>query len=50
MVIKSVSDIPESLNDHEFALMSELMMGLLPDEDLDEVEDIIVKNDFVIVR
>ena len=50
MVIKSVSDLPEDLNDQEFALMSELLMGILPDEDLGQVERIIEDNDFVIVR
>lgn len=50
MVIKSVSDLPEDLNDQDFALMSELLMGILPDEDLGKVESIIEDNDFVIAR
>lgn len=50
MTIRSVQDIPERLSDHEFALVSELVMGILPDEDLDEVEEIIKTNDLVIVR
>lgn len=50
MIVRSIQDLPETLSDHEFALMSELMMGLLPDEDLGEVEAIIESNDFVIVR
>lgn len=50
MIIRSVSDIPDHLSDQEFALVSELIMGILPDEDLGQVEKIIEDNDLVIVR
>lgn len=50
MVVKSIQDLPDSLNDQEFALMSELFLGILPDEDIEEVERIISSNDLVISR
>lgn len=50
MNIRSIQDLPDHLNDQELALMSELLMGILPDEDLEQVEQIISDNDLVIVR
>jgi len=50
MVIRSIQDLPDHLSDQELALMSELLMGILPDEDLGQVEKIIEDNDFIISR